>query len=145
MQSGGFTENAKSALSLAMRTASRLKTGYVGTEHILAGLLKQKTGVAARVLSENGVDEAKLMEMMKELLIADMTVALKEKDDYSPRAKAVLEEAHKQAERFGASETGTEHILLSLVKEGENVGARLLATMGISMQKLYVCGNWDSP
>ena len=138
MQSGGFTENAKSALSLAMRTASRLKTGYVGTEHILAGLLKQKTGVAARVLSENGVDEAKLMEMMKELLIADMTVALKEKDDYSPRAKAVLEEAHKQAERFGASETGTEHILLSLVKEGENVGARLLATMGISMQKLYV-------
>lgn len=138
MQSGGFTENAKAALSLSMRTASRLKTGYVGTEHILAGLLKQKTGVAARVLTENGADEAKLMEMIKELLISDGTVTLKEKDDYSPRAKAVLEDAHRQADRFGAEMTGTEHILLALIKEGENVGARLLATMGLSLQKLYV-------
>lgn len=138
MQSGGFTENAKTALSLAMRTASRLKAGYVGTEHILAGLLKQKSGVAARVLTENGADEAKLMEMIKELLISNGAVALKEKEDYSPRAKAVLEEAHRQADRFGAEQTGTEHILLAMVKEGENVGARLLATMGISLQKLYV-------
>ena len=138
MQSVGFTETAKAALSLSMRTASRLKTGYVGTEHILAGLLKQKTGVAARVLTENGADEAKLMEMIKELLISDGTVTLKEKEDYSPRAKAVLEEAHRQADRFGAEMTGTEHILLALIKEGENVGARLLTTMGLSLQKLYV-------
>ncbi|MBQ8597416.1 MAG: ATP-dependent Clp protease ATP-binding subunit [Lachnospiraceae bacterium] len=138
MQSGGFTENAKTALSLAMRTASRLKAGYVGTEHILAGLLKQKSGVAARVLTENGADEAKLMEMIKELLLSNSAVTLKEKEDYSPRAKAVLEEAHKQADRFGAEQTGTEHILLALIKEGDNVGARLLATMGLSLQKLYV-------
>ena len=82
MMQSEFTDKAEAALACARKCARQLKQGYVGTEHILAGLLKQKTGVAARVLSENGVDEAKLMEMMKELLIADMTVALKEKDDY---------------------------------------------------------------
>ena len=61
MQSG-YTEKAKSALSLAARTASRLKTGYIGTEHILVGLLKERTGTAAKVLTANGVEEEKIME-----------------------------------------------------------------------------------
>ena len=138
MQSGGLTDKAKTALLLAERVAGRMHIGYVGTEHILVGLLREKTGVAAKVLTENGVSEEKLMEMIKELIVPEAVVAVKEKEGYSPRAQAVLEEAHRQSERFGAEQTGTEHILLAILKEGENVAARLLKTMGIAIQKLYV-------
>ena len=138
MQSGGLTDKAKAALTLAERVAARMHTGYVGTEHILLGLLKEKTGVAAKVLVENGVEEAKLLEMIKELIVPESVVAVKEKEGFSPRAEAVIEEAHRQAERFDAEKTGTEHILLALLKEGENVAARLLKTMGIAIQKMYV-------
>lgn len=138
MQSGDFTQKAGTALVLAEKAASRMRAGYVGTEHILIGLLKENTGVAAKVLLENGADEEKLMEMIKDLIVPDAVVTLKEKDGYSPRAQAVLEEAHRQADRFKADRTGTEHLLLALLKEGENVAARLLNTMGISIQKLYV-------
>lgn len=137
MQSGGFTDKAKAALTLAEKTASRMKVGYVGTEHILIGLLKEKTGVAAKVLLENGVEEERLLSMIKELIVPEGAVVLKEKEGYSPRAQAVLEEAHRQADRFRAENTGTEHILLALLKEGESVAARLLKTMEISIHKLY--------
>lgn len=137
MQSGGFTDKARTALALAEKTASRMSTGYVGTEHILVGLLKENTGVASRVLKENGADETKIIEMIQELIVPDVVVAIKEKENYSPRARRVVEEAHRQADRFGAERTGTEHLLLALLKEGENVAIRLLNTLGISIQKLY--------
>lgn len=137
MQSG-YTEKAKSALALAARTASRLKTGYIGTEHILVGLLKEKTGVAAKVLAGNGVEEEKVMEMIRELIAPESVVVLKEKEGYSPRAEYLLEEAERQAERFGAQLVGTEHILLALLKEGDCVASRLLKTIGASIQRMYV-------
>ncbi len=134
----GFTDKAKTALKLAEKTAARMHTGYVGTEHILVGLLKENTGVAAKVLMENGADEGKILEMIKELIVPESSVMLKEQEGYSPRAQSILEEAHRQADRFGAEETGTEHIMLALLKEGENVAVRLLNTLGLSVQKLYV-------
>lgn len=137
MQSGGFTNKAKAALSLAEKTASRMRNGYVGTEHMLVGLLKENTGVASKVLKGNGADEEKVIEMIQDLIMPEPSVVVKEKEGYSPRARAVLEEAHRQADRFGAKETGTEHILLALLKEGENVAVRLLNTLGISIQRLY--------
>ena len=137
MQSGGFTDKARTALLLAEKTASRMSTGYVGTEHILVGLLKENTGVASKVMKENGAEESKVVEMIQELIVPDVTVAIKEKGNYSPRARKVVEEAHRQADRFGAERTGTEHLLLALLKEGENVAIRLLNTLGISIQKLY--------
>ncbi|MCI8977797.1 MAG: ATP-dependent Clp protease ATP-binding subunit [Lachnospiraceae bacterium] len=137
MQSGGFTDRAKAALSLAEKMASRMSAGYVGTEHILVGLLREKEGVAARVLKGNGADEEKIVEMIQELIMPEVTVALRERQGYSPRAKFVLEEAHRQADRFGSNATGTEHILLAMLKEAENVAVRLLNTLGISVQKLY--------
>lgn len=136
-QKFGFTDKAKTALKLAEKTAVRMHAGYVGTEHILVGLLKENTGVAAKVLIDNGTDEAKIMEMIQELIVPDGLVAVLDKESYSPRAQFVLEEAHRQADRFGAERTGTEHIFLALLKEGENVAVRLLNTLGISVQKLY--------
>ena len=133
-----FTEKARTALLLAEKTASALRQGYVGTEHILAGLLRERTGVAARVLLENGVEENQLLEMIKDLITPEKGVLAKDRDGYSPRAMKVLAEAHRQAERFESGRTGTEHILLALIKEGENVAVRLLNTLGISLQKVYV-------
>ena len=137
MQSGDFTDKAKKALSLAEKAASKVHAGYVGTEHLLVGLLKEKTGVAARVLKENGADEGKLVEMIAELAVPEAGIILKEREGYSPRARQVLEEAHKQAERFGEEQTGTEHILLALLKQGESVAIRMITTQGMSIQKLY--------
>lgn len=133
-----FTEKAEAALKYAERCARSLKQGYVGTEHILVGLLKEDTGVAARVLADNGVSLEQVLNMIRELIAFESGTAIKEREGYSPRAEKILEEAHRQAERFGQSRTGTEHILMALIKEGENVAVRLLNTMSVSSQKLYV-------
>lgn len=133
-----FTDKARKALALAERAAGNFKQSYVGTEHILLGLLREDTGVAATVLVNSGVEEYRIKEMIKDLIAPESTVMLAERDGFSPRAERVIEEAHRQAERFHSDKTGTEHILLALLKEGDNVAVRLLNTMGISIQKLYV-------
>ena len=132
-----FTEPAKEALNAASRYASNLKQGYVGTEHILAGLLKEQTGVAHRVLADNGVELTKVLDMIRESIAFEGGVSIRERGGYSPRAEKVLEEAHRQAARFGQKETGTEHLLMALIREGENVAVRLLNTLGANIQKIY--------
>ena len=122
----------------AAKAAKDLHQSYIGSEHILVGLLKEKTGVAARVLSDNGVDEVQLVSMIKELIAPEGNVALLERDGYSPRAAKVLEDSHRLAEKFKSQQTGTEHILLAILREGENVGLRLLNTIGVNVQKLYM-------
>ena len=133
-----FTDKAKAALLLAEKTAASLRQGYVGTEHILTGLLREGTGVAAKVLAANGLEEIQLLEMIRDLITPDKGVLAKDRDGYSPRALKILDESHRQAERFDAGKTGTEHILLALIREGENVAVRLLNTLGVSVQKVYV-------
>ncbi len=133
-----YTKKAQTALSLAKQTAKELRQNYIGTEHILLGLLKEDTGVAARVLQDNGVEENKLVSMIYDLIAPGNFLSVKERDGYSPRAEKILQEAAKQAHRFRSGEIGTEHILLAILKEGENVAVRLLNTIGIQIQKIYV-------
>ncbi len=133
-----FTDKAQNALAQAGRCARSLKQGYIGTEHILVGLLKEETGVAAKVLMDNGVEIDQVMEMIRDLIAFENGVAVKDREGYSPRAARILEEAHRQAARFGQKQTGTEHLLLALIKEGENVAVRLLNTLGANVQKIYV-------
>ena len=132
-----FTDKAQEALTLASRCARSLKQGYVGTEHILVGLLKEQSGVAHKVLTDNGVEVSGVLDMIQELIAFDSGTPVREREGYSPRARKILEEAHRQAERFGQKETGTEHILMALIKEGENVAVRLLNTLGANVQKIY--------
>lgn len=138
MMQAQFTDKAEVALSLAAKCAKQLKQGYVGTEHILAGLIKEGSGMAAKVLMDNGITTEGVMKMIRELIAFESGVVIKEREGYSPRAEKVLEEAHIQAKRFGQKKTGTEHILLALIKEGENVAVRLLNTLNASAQKVYV-------
>ncbi len=133
-----FTDKAKTALHLATRAAKDLHQNYVGSEHLLVGLAKERTGVAARVLLENGVDEIQLSGMIRDLIAPDGNLAIEERDGYSPRALKILEDSHQQAAKYHSTMTGTEHILLALIREGENVGLRLLNTLGINIQKLYM-------
>lgn len=133
-----FTDKAQNALAQASRCARSLKQGYIGTEHILVGLLKEDTSVAAKVLADNGVETGQVMDMIRDLIAFENGVAVKDREGYSPRAARILEEAHHQAARFGQKQTGTEHLLLALIKEGENVAVRLLNTLGANVQKIYV-------
>jgi ATP-dependent Clp protease ATP-binding subunit ClpC len=133
-----YTEHAKTALTLAKRMAKTTGQNYIGTEHILLGLLKQHSGVAAGILEEHGVTIESVMEVISELIAPSGTVSILERDGYSPRAEQILEEADKQAVRFGCAKTGTEHILLAILKEGDNIAARLLYTLGVNLQKMYV-------
>lgn len=133
-----YTGQAKKALELAEKISRKLKHNYIGTEHILAGLLQERTGVAAQVLLDNQVDERKLLEMIEELIAPGEGMMLMEADGYSPRTQKVLETAQKEAAHFGSEKVGTEHLLLSVLKENESAAVRLLNTMNINLQKLYV-------
>ena len=113
-----------------------MQYNYVGTEHILAGLAKEGTGVAAEVLAANGVELSKILQMIEELIsIGDTMVA--ERDGFSPRAQHILEQSEEEAQRLGYEKIGTEHILLAIIKEGDCAASRLLGTLGVNLQKLF--------
>ncbi len=133
-----YTAKAKKAIDIASRMSKSLHHNYIGTEHILLGLLKENTGVAAQILRDNGVELDKVLNLIEELIAPAQTVALQEPEGYSPRAIRVLEGAAKEATRFRSEKIGTEHILLAMVKETECVAARLLNTLSVNIQKMYV-------
>ena len=133
-----YTPQAKEALSLAVGMAESLNHGYVGTEHLLIGLLQEGIGVAARVLEENGVEESKVVELVSQLISPNTSVQIAENAAYTPRARRVIENSYREAVRFKAAQIGTEHILIAILREGDCVASRLLNTMGISVQKLYI-------
>lgn len=133
-----YTGKAKKAIDLATRISKKLDYNYVGTEHILAGLIKEGTGVAAHVLSADGVDYDKLIQMIKDLISPGEGVAMAEKSGMTPRAERVLERAQEIAEHLGYDEVGTEHILMAIISQGDCAAARLLNTMNVNMQKMYV-------
>ena len=133
-----YTAKAKKAIDIASRMSKSLHHNYIGTEHILLGLLKENTGVAAQILRDNGVELDKVLNLIEELIAPAQTVALQEPEGYSPRATRVLEGAAKEATRFRSEKIGTEHILLAMVKETECVAARLLNTLSVNIQRMYV-------
>ncbi len=133
-----YTAKAKKALALAGKMSRSLHHNYIGTEHLLLGLLREGSGVAACVLMSNGVEEEKLEQLIEELIAPSSDVMLMDRDGYSPKTQKVLERAQTEAERFHSQEVGTEHLLIALIKEIDCAASRLLNTMGISGQKLYV-------
>ncbi|MCI9180196.1 MAG: ATP-dependent Clp protease ATP-binding subunit [Lachnospiraceae bacterium] len=133
-----FTAKAREAINLAADAATTLGHHYVGTEHLLIGLLHEGTGVAAKVLEESGIEEEKVMELVSQLISTNTMVKMVEQSGYTPSARRVLENSYKEAVRFRAPLIGTEHLLIAMIKEGDCVATRLLNTLGISIQKLYI-------
>ena len=133
-----FTDKAKTALLLAGRAAKSLHQNYTGTEHILLGLIREKTGVAAKVLLDNGAKEETIREMIRDLIAPETGTSVMERDGYSPRAQEVLRESHRQASKAGSLLTGTEHILMALIADGDNVAVRIMNTLSLPVQKIFV-------
>ena len=129
-----FTKQALNALSLAEKAARTYGHSYIGTEHMLLGLMREKEGTAGLILEEFAAEEDRLCKMIDKFVAPiDMGASKKEKPEYSPRARKIMEEAVQECEE----KAGTEHLLLVMLKETDCVATRLLHTMGINVQKLY--------
>ncbi len=132
-----YTKQAKNVLLLAGKSARQSNQNYIGTEHILMGLLKEREGTAGMVLAEYGVEEEQLKSLIDRLITPTGTAALEEEPGYTPRAEKVLENSGQEAAHFGSRTVGTEHILIGMLRETDCVGTRLLFTLGVNIQKLY--------
>ena len=130
-----FTEKAERAIELAQSSAMILGHNYVGTEHLLLGIVKEGSGVAARVLSSYAITDEKVFKEV-ETLIGKGESIQEEPAGFTPRTKRVVEIGFLEAKRRGQNFIGTEHILLGILREGENVAVRVLLNLGIDPQKL---------
>ncbi len=133
-----FTEKAREAIQTAAELAAQMDHGYVGTEHLLLGLIREGTGVAAMILGHYGVTEEKVLSLMERLISPASPTRVQGELEYTPGARQVLEASYEEAVLFKAPLIGTEHILIAMIKNGKCTAARLLNTMNVNIQKLYV-------
>ena len=133
-----YTRQAQEALNMARKIAAELKHPYVGTEHLLFGLKRVFTGVAGQVLDKNKVDEEQ-MEKAMDILVSAPEAAKKERKhlEYSPRLRYILEESQNEAAQLASEKVGTEHLLLTMLKDGDCVATRMLMTLNVNIQKLF--------
>src|SRR5437868_5878868 len=127
-----FTERAKKVLSLAQEEAQRFQHNYIGTEHLLLGLVRLNEGTAIKVLNDLGVDVSKVRAAIEHIIGRGDRIVLGE-IGLTPRAKKVIELAVDEARRFNHHYIGTEHILLGLIGEGEGIAAGVLESLGVTL------------
>ncbi len=130
-----FTERARKTLQLAQEEAQRFNHNYIGTEHILLGLVREGDGVAARVLNNLGIELNKVRSAV-EFIIGRGDRMVTGEIGLTPRAKRVIELAVDEARRLNHHYIGTEHLLLGLVREGEGIAAGVLESLGVSLEKV---------
>ncbi|MBQ9757245.1 MAG: ATP-dependent Clp protease ATP-binding subunit [Clostridia bacterium] len=131
-----LTQSAKTAINLAGNCAAELGHNYIGTEHLLLGLSKEGTGVAAKVLAENNITPSKIIDKIDFFVGSDLPINNPE-IGFTPRTKSVLQHSYTEARRLGHNYIGTEHILISLLRENESLAVRILSDLDINPQKLY--------
>lgn len=131
----GFTEKANKALNLAIESAEEMRHNYVGTEHILYGLVKEGSGVAATALNERGVTEDALREKL-ESINGTMSLVELTPDDFTPRTKRVLRAAVIISSKTGYTYVGTEHLLLAILSESDSYAVAFLEELGVSVERL---------
>ena len=132
-----YTDSAKAALRLAERAAKESNSGYVGTEHLLLGLIREPEGVASNVLRQNGITEEKLSEMISSLRKEPGETAVLDRGGYTPRLYGILDNAAILSQRYHSAEVGTEHLLMALILERQNVAVKLLEAGGANVPKIY--------
>jgi ATP-dependent Clp protease ATP-binding subunit ClpC len=129
---------AEMVLRSAGDIASELDHGYIGTEHILLGLTDVEEGVASLVLRNHGVTTERIIDLVDQLIAPSRNIGVREPGIFTPRAKNIIENSYREAVRFKSEMVGTEHILLAVLKEADCVAARLLNTLGVNIQKVYI-------
>lgn len=133
-----YTQQAAHALKLAQQAAKKCRQSYIGSEHLLLGLLGEGSGMASAILQQHQVSEEKMLELVRDLIVPEGTLMEPAGILYSPRAEAILEQAEAEARFFRQKEIGTEHLLLAVLKDTDCVAMRLLHTMGIQVQKVFM-------
>ncbi len=131
-----LTRQAERAVTFARDIAEELHHSYVGTEHLMLGMIRSADGLASKILIQNDITEEQMLRLIKQL-INDGDVVAGEVTDYTPRARRVLECSSREAARFNQKQIGTEHLLIALLKEKDCIALRLINTLGVSIQKVY--------
>ena len=131
-----FTKSAQKAIEFANELAISLGHKYIGTEHILYGLTKEKTGVANKVLENQGIIAEKVLQEIEEI-VGKSNVKLADTLGFTPRTKRVIENAFKESEKISSNFIGTEHLLIGIMREGDSIAVRILLNLKINPQQLY--------
>lgn len=132
-----YTDSAKKALAYARRISKKLNQNYIGTEHLLIGLLQEQDSVAAKVLGKTKVTKEDVINLISELIASDGDTAVQEREGYTPKMQQILDQAEVEAQYSQSDKIGTEHLLLALLKTEDCAGARLLHSMDVSAQKVF--------
>ncbi len=132
-----FTEKARIAISEAHECAVELGHNYIGSEHLLAGLIRESSGVAAKALEKAGMTEEKVVDKIKEYIGSGSPLPSETELPLTPRTKRILEISAYEARRLGHSYIGTEHILMAIIRDGDGVAARILTACGINLNSFY--------
>ena len=132
-----YTEQAERAIRYAAKKAKEMQHPYIGTEHLLLGLRSEYSGVAGQILAQNGVEEKDVLRLMDELIVPPENVFGGRKPEESPRFRYILENSGKEAHRLHTTDVGTEHLLLSIIRDVDCVAARILITLNINLQKIF--------
>ena len=132
-----YTKQAENAIKYAAKKAKEMQHPYIGTEHLLLGLRQEYSGVAGQILARNGVEEEKIYQLMDELIVPQTEAPVKSKPAESPRYKDILENSAKEAHRLHTTDVGTEHLLLSMIRDVDCVATRILITLNINLQKIF--------
>jgi ATP-dependent Clp protease ATP-binding subunit ClpC len=129
-----FTDRAKKVMNLARQEAQRFNHEYLGTEHILLGLVQEGSGVAANVLKNMGIDLNKIRTEVEKIVKTGPSMVTMGQLPFTPRAKKVLELSMEEAGNLGHNYIGTEHLLLGLIKENEGIAAQVLINLGVKLE-----------
>ena len=134
-----FTNSAENALEIANELAAKLGHNYIGTEHILYGLVEEGTGVASKVLENQGVTSEAILKEIEELIGVNENGPIEDRDSigFTPRSKRVIENSYVEARRLNSEYIGTEHILCGIMREGDSVAVRIMMNLNVNPQKLY--------
>lgn len=132
-----YTKQLKKALDHAVRASKKMEHNYIGTEHLLIGLIRTGDSLAARILLAENVNEEHVISLITDLIAPQGDIAVMERDGYTPKLKAVLALAEQEALASGAPEVGTEHALMAILRTSDCAGARLLSSMDVNLQKTF--------
>ncbi|MBO4824341.1 MAG: ATP-dependent Clp protease ATP-binding subunit ClpC, partial [Lachnospiraceae bacterium] len=133
-----YTESAEAVLKTAERESKKLKHYYIGSEHILLGLLKEQDGVAGTVLRSQAIDIEAVYDLISDLTLQGKGTILKERAGMSPRTERILEDAETLAEKYHSGTVGTEHILLAIIREGNNCAVQILLALRKNPTEIYI-------
>ena len=134
-----FTNSAEIALEIANEIAAKLGHNYIGTEHLLYGLVEEANGVASKVLANQGVTSAEVLKEIENLIGINEEASITDIDaiGFTPRTKRVIENAFMEARKLNSQYIGTEHLLVGIMREGDSVAVRIMMDLNVNPQKLY--------